>query len=64
MVYGRNCEGYQDPTAAAAMENIAADEQKVYKLRRVLEAVAEMGGYFIVGKITFRNQTDGREIRR
>lgn len=64
MINGRNAEGYQDPTATQALQNLEVDEQQVRKLRRLLEQIAEMAGYFIVGKITFRDKANGREIRR
>jgi hypothetical protein len=61
---GRNAEGYQDPTATKAMQNVQVDEQKLRKLRKLLEVIADMAGYYIVSKITFRDKATGYEVRR
>lgn len=64
MYSGRNAEGYQDPTPTQALQNIEVDEQRVRKLKKLLEVIADMAGYFIIGKITFRDKATGRECRR
>lgn len=61
---GRNAEGYQDPTATKAVQNVQVDEQKLRKLRKLLEVIADMAGYYIVSKITFRDKATGYEVRR
>lgn len=61
---GRNAEGYKDPTATTALENVEVDEQKLRKLRKLLEVIADLAGYYIVSKITFRDKATGYEVRR
>jgi hypothetical protein len=61
---GRNAEGYSDPTATKALQSVEVDEQKLRKLRKLLEVIADLAGYYIVSKITFRDKATGYEVRR
>lgn len=63
----RNCEGYADPTAHAAMKNILHEEHE--QQRRVSELVASLkstidkAGFDLLARIELRDRKTGKEYR-
>lgn len=45
----KNSEGYSDPTAYAAMRNIAREEDQFRKLRKVILSICDVAGFEIRG---------------
>lgn len=56
----RNKEGYCDPTASLAIENISIEEQQVYKIIHLIKDIVALGGFEIVGRVEFRHRDSGR----
>ena len=55
----RNGSGYKDPTAEKAIKSVIADEKKVTKLIKTIQAVAHLAGYEIEGRIVLRDKKSG-----
>lgn len=56
----RNKEGYYDPTASLAIENISIEERQVYKIIHLIKDIVALGGFEIVGRVEFRHRDSGR----
>lgn len=73
--YGRNAEGYPDPTATKAFENISRKERQeelkrdaetmevIKRLIPVLKKTADFAGFEIVGRIVLKDKATGKEWR-
>lgn len=48
---GKNSEGYSDPTAYAAMKNIAQEENRYRKLCKVILNICDLAGFEIRGPL-------------
>ena len=59
----RNGSGYYDPTAEKAIKTIVANEKKVTKLIKTIQAVAHLAGYEIEGRIVLRDKKSGEVWR-
>ena len=63
----RNCEGYSDPTAYAALAKICQEEneqrRRVAELIRVLKYVVDKSGFELVARIELREKKTGKEFR-
>jgi len=67
----KNAEGYPDPTAGAACENIEREQWQqeakrltaISRLIPILKQTAELVGFEVVGRITLRDKETGREYR-
>lgn len=63
MVY-KNCEGYVDLTAGAAMAATTKEEQDVEKLNhKVIQSfqlLVDLAGFEIVGRVTLKHKKSGR----
>ena len=59
----RNGSGYYDPTAYNAMRNLSAEEKRVNKVIKTLQAVAHLAGFNIEGRIVLIDNETGREWR-
>ena len=59
----RNGSGYKDPTAEKAIKSVIADEKKVTKLIKTIQAVAHLAGYEIEGRIVLRDKKSGEVWR-
>ena len=67
----RNAEGYADPTAGEAYDNITADERqrdaenlaKISALIPILRKTAELVGFEIYGRITLVDIKTGKKYK-
>ena len=59
----RNGSGYKDPTAEKALKSIVANEKKVTKLIKTIQAVAHLAGYEIEGRIVLIDKKTGEVWR-
>ena len=63
----RNSEGYNDPTAYAALANIRREEldqeRRVAELIRVLKYVIDKSGFELTARIALREKKTGKEFR-
>ena len=63
----KNSEGYNDPTAYAALWNIRQEEirqqQRVSELIRVLKYVIDKSGFELTARIELRDKRTGKEFR-
>ena len=67
----KNQEGYADPTAGQAMANIRREErqqdtdriQAIGTLMSIIRQASDLAGMEIVGRITFRDKSTGKEYR-
>ena len=59
----KNSEGYSDPTAYAAMRNIARDEDRFRKLRKVILNICDVAGFEIRGPIILVDKKTGKVWR-
>ena len=59
----RNGSGYKDPTAEKALKSIVANEKKVTKLIKTIQAVAHLAGYDIEGRIVLIDKKTGEVWR-
>lgn len=67
----KNSEGYPDPTAGAAYSAIRQKERKrdadrlsaISTLILVIKGAAELAGFEVVGRITLKDKTTGKEYR-
>lgn len=62
-----NAEGYHDPTASDAVNNIAKEEKDVNKRIRDMmqhfDYVASINGFRIENRIVFKDMLTGKEYR-
>ena len=62
---GRNAEGYKDPTASAAIENITKEERDADRraglLLRILKDLFALGGFHSLVPAKIRDRRTGRE---
>lgn len=71
MGMGKNSEGYPDPTAGAAWSNIRREERQqeaerltsISALIPVMKQTAELVGFKVVGRITLKDKTTGKEYK-
>lgn len=67
MVYGKNAEGYTDPTASAAVSQMNREEnevdKRVYDLIKVLKYIIRTSGFELVGRIQLKDTKSGREYK-
>ena len=57
----KNSEGYVDSTAGKAIKNVNAElNTKHSKLVHTLRDIADLAGFEIVGRITFKHKKTGR----
>lgn len=59
----KNSEGYSDPTAYAAMRNIARDEDRFRKLRKAILNICDVAGFEIRGPIVLIDKKSGKVWR-
>lgn len=63
----KNCEGYVDPTAGAAMGHVKKEEQDIDKLNhKIIQSfrlLVDLAGFEIVGRITLKHKKTGRIFR-
>lgn len=63
----RNKEGYNDPTAHAAMSKIQKDEneqqRRVSELVNVLKFIIDKAGFELMARIEIRDKKTGKEFR-
>lgn len=67
----KNAEGYADPTAGGAWNNIREKERRkeaarmtvISNLIPILRQTAELAGFEVVGRITLRDKASGKEYR-
>ena len=68
----KNSEGYPDPTAGMAYNNMQREQRQQKEAERlavigrlipVLKQTAELAGFEVVGRITLRDKETGREYR-
>lgn len=55
----RNSEGYFDPTAGRALQNIEEDEQRFKKLLRSIKDICELSDFEIEGRIVLIDKRSG-----
>lgn len=60
MNYGRNAEGYPDPTASVAIKNADKDEQRFYKMLRSLQNMCELADFEILNRIVLYDKKTGK----
>lgn len=63
----RNCEGYSDPTAYAALAKISQEENEQQRrasdLIRVLKYIVDKSGFELAARIELREKKTGKEFR-
>lgn len=59
---GKNKEGYPDPTAYKAIENMERNE-RFRKLLHTIFDICEMSGFHLEGRIVLRDKKTGRVWR-
>lgn len=67
----KNGEGYPDPTAGTAWNNMRREERRqeterlnmIGNLIPVMKQTAELAGFEVVGRITLKDKTTGKEYR-
>lgn len=59
----KNSEGYSDPTAYAAMRNIARDEDRFRKLRKVILNICDVAGFEVRGPLILVDKKSGKVWR-
>jgi len=67
----KNQEGYPDPTAGAAYSAIRQEERKreadclaaISALIPIMKGAAELAGFEVVGRITLKDKTTGKEYK-
>ena len=63
----KNCEGYNDPTAYAALRRIQQEEieqnRRVAELINVLRYIIDKSGFEIAARIALRDKATGKEFR-
>lgn len=71
MCMDKNNEGYHDPTAGAAWNNMRREERRqeaerlsmISSLVPVMKQTAELAGFEVVGRITLKDKATGKEYR-
>ena len=65
MKSGKNPEGYSDPTASTAVGHVFQEQQlqRLHDTVHLIRAVAELGGYEVVGRITLKDKETGKVYR-
>lgn len=71
MCMDKNSEGYHDPTAGTAWNNMRREERRqeaerlnmIGNLIPVMKQTAELAGFEVVGRITLKDKTTGKEYR-
>lgn len=58
-----NPEGYDDPTAYQAMQNIAEEEERVNALIKTIKTILRLAGFELVNRIEIRSVRTRREYR-
>lgn len=67
----KNAEGYADPAAGGAWNNIREKERRreaarmavISNLIPILKQTAELAGFEVVGRITLKDKATGKEYR-
>lgn len=67
----KNSEGYPDPTAGAVWNNMRREERQqeaerlsvISNLIPVIKQTAGLAGFEVVGRITLKDKTTGKEYR-
>lgn len=71
MCMDKNREGYHDPTAWTAWNNMRREERRqeterlsmISSLIPVMKQMAELTGFEVVGRITLKDKATGKEYR-
>lgn len=71
MCMDKNSEGYHDPTAGAAWNNMRREERRqegerlsmISSLIPVMKQTAELAGFEVIGRITLKDKATGKEYR-
>lgn len=62
-----NAEGYADPTAFYGSKEVIKQQteldKKVHSLVHCIRDVANLAGFEVVGRITFKHKKSGKEFR-
>lgn len=58
-----NPEGYDDPTAYTAMQNIAEEEERVSALIKTIKTILRLAGFELTNRIEIRSVRTRREYR-
>ena len=65
----KNKEGYHDPTAGAAVQEVSREEKKkeynpeVTTIITMIKQLASLAGFELVGRITLKDKETGKEYR-
>lgn len=63
----KNVEGYADPTAYAAMNNVQKEqdsaELRVQNFIRAVKTIIDQSGYDLLARIEIRDRVTGRDYR-
>lgn len=59
----KNKEGYNDPTAYAAIKNIQNEERRMAELIHVLKYIIDKSGFELTGRIQLREKRTKKEFR-
>ena len=67
----KNSEGYHDPAAGTAWNNMRREERRqeaerlsmISNLIPVMKQTAELAGFEVVGRITLKDKVTGKEYR-
>ena len=63
----KNCEGYSDPTAYAALYKIHQEEieqgRRAAELIRILKYIIDKSGFELAARIELREKKTGKEFR-
>lgn len=71
MCMDKNSEGYHDPTAGTAWNNMRREERRqeaerlnmIGNLIPVMKQTAELAGFEVVGRIVLKDKATGKEYR-
>lgn len=61
--YYKNSEGYSDPTFSAVMRNLARDEDRYNKLRKVIFNICDVADFEIRGPLILLDKKSGKVWR-
>lgn len=59
----KNCEGYSDPTAYAAIKSLDRDKSNLNRLLRAINDICQLAGFEVYGRITLRDKKTGKVWR-
>ena len=63
----KNNEGYVDPTAGAAVETAAKEEQEIEKLNhKIIQSfrlLVDLAGFEIIGRVILKHKKSGKIFR-